>query len=92
MTFTPKQWFNFHQRVLDLWSVFTASYNTDTGGLWICADSGTAKEATEAERLRVMAAANATVQLQGSGAVRDSVIKLRLMGRGGSLPTDTGVA
>lgn len=56
MTYTPFQWRNFHDRVLDLWRVFVASYGADTGahtiggGKWICADSGTAKEATEAER------------------------------------------
>jgi hypothetical protein len=98
MTYTPFQWRNFHDRVLDLWRVFVASYGADTGahtiggGKWICADSGTAKEATEAERLRTLAAAHAAGAMTGNGNTRDSVIKLRAMGCGGSLPTDTGAS
>lgn len=91
MTYTPKQWLNFHERVLDIWRIFQASpFNGDTGGNWICADSGDSKYATEAERLRVLSAAHSPGYLSGNGNIVDSNNKLKAMGRGTSLQTDTG--
>ena len=68
MTMSPKQWLKFHDRVLDCWKVFTANFNSDTGGLWNCADSGISPYSTEAERLRVLSVAHSPSNLVGTPA------------------------
>jgi hypothetical protein len=97
MSLTPRRWYNFHERVLDLWRVFQTQYGGDTGSavvgnnIWISADSGfLAQEATEAERLRVISAAHQPANMAGNSLALDSNNLLKKMGRGTSLNTDTG--
>ena len=93
MTMTPKQWFQFHDRVLEVWRVFQAApYFGDTG-LWVVADSGGASDGSvNAEKLRVISAAHSPGLIQGNGNICDSNNKLKAMGRGSGLETDTGRA
>jgi hypothetical protein len=91
MTLPPKNWYSIHQRVVDIHDrIFKTSFNNDTGGLWICADSGTSPYATECETLRAVVAAHQPGTLAGNSLAHDTIIRLRAMGRGGSLSIDTG--
>jgi hypothetical protein len=97
MSMTPKQWYDFHQKVVTVYTDFVTRYGGDTGslvgpgGIWISADSGfLADGAVEAERLRVLSAAHQSANLYGNALAHDSNNLLRKMGRGTSLLTDTG--
>jgi hypothetical protein len=91
VSLTPKQWYALHQEVVDTYrnEFLVAPYNGDTGAFTF-SDSGGSVPSLRMERLRVISAAHQPSNMQGNPLALDSNNKLKAMGRGTSLNTDTG--